>query len=367
MNREKEKVKVYHLLKNILFFTKLTGVLVLLFLLFRSGFPWRIENEIDNLNYYLKAFIYLSILFVIFSSINLLFDWMEGYLVEKRFNLSSQTLGGWFKDFLKTTMVEFLIFLILGEIFYFFLRITRLWWLPVWIVWFFLTFVLAKIFPYLILPLFFKLRKIEEPSLKETINNLAHAFGIKIKDIWEVDFSRKTKKANAFVTGLGNSKRVVLADNLLARYTPQEIEVVCAHEFAHIKNRDTLKSIFLVGGSLLFMFLFLNLIIRRVADSIDIELCHPRLLPLILLFIIILNFIFTPVRNFFLRRIEEKADESALLSIQSRDSFISCMEKLARDNLSERDPPKWRKFLFYTHPPINERIKKAENYEERRV
>jgi len=169
LNREKEKVKVYHLLKNILFFTKLTCVLVLLFLLFRSGFPWRVENEIDNLNYYLKVSIYLSVLFVIFSSINLLFDWMEGYLVEKRFNLSSQTLGGWFKDFLKTTMVEFLIFLILGEIFYFFLRITRLWWLPVWIVWFFLTFVLAKIFPYLILPLFFKLRKIEEPSLKETI------------------------------------------------------------------------------------------------------------------------------------------------------------------------------------------------------
>jgi len=361
LNREKEKVKPYHLLKNTLFFAKLSCVLALLFLLFKSGFPWKVEQLVENLNYYPKVTIYLSILFAIVSLVKFLFSWVDSYLVEKRFNLSSQTFGGWFKDFLKATIVEFLIFLILGEIFYFFLKVTKLWWLLVWIVWFFFTFVLAKISPYLILPLFFKLRKIEEPSLKETIKNLAHTFGLKIKDIWEADFSRKTKKANAFVIGLGNSKRIVLADNLLTRYTPQEIEVVCAHEFAHIKNKDTLKSIFLVGGSLLFMFLFLNLILGKVVDSIGLELYHPRLLPLILLFIIILNFIFTPIENFFLRKIEEKADQQTLSVIQSRDSFISCMEKLAKDNLSETNPPKWRKLLFYTHPPINERIERAKS------
>jgi len=236
-----------------------------------------------------------------------------------------------------------------------------MWWIETWGVWFFISFILAKVSPYIILPLFFKFTPLDEGNLKEAIEKIASYFGIAVKRVEVVDFSRKTHKANAFVTGLGRHKRIALADNLLSRYTDEEVQAVIAHEFAHIRNRDTLFSFMLIGVGSLLMFFFLHVVVNNIFRSSDCEIHNIAGLPVFFFFAQLFMFMWMPIQNVFLRRREHAADRGALTALDTEQPFISLMEKLSQDNLAERTPPFWKKILFYSHPPIDERIKFAQS------
>jgi STE24 endopeptidase len=356
-----EKAKQYQTYKTVLFFTEIIFTLIFLFFFYYWGYSFSLSNFIQKKisSFFFRVLFFTLIFYFPLFFLKLFFSFFEDFLLEKKFSLFTGKIKTWFFDFLKGSFLELIFLLIFVEVFYFLLKSTSLWWVFSWGIYFFFTFVLAKISVY-ILPWFFKFKPIEDDDLKKRIQKLAQLFSLKIKNIFIVDFSRKTKKANAFVSGLGKSKKVALADNLINRYSPEEIEVVLAHEFAHIKNKDTQSQIVLVGVGSFFSFYFLNLIIGKFLQLKNIPIYEIANLPIFIFLFYIFIFLWLPFKNYFLRRMEKRADLNALKITKNKESFISLMEKLAKDNLAQKYPPKWRK-IFYHHPPIGKRIEMAKN------
>ena len=230
--------------------------------------------------------------------------------------------------------------------------------------WFFATVVLAKVAPNLIIPLFFKYSPVDE-SLKERIMTLSEKCGIKILDVYKIDFSKKTKKMNAAVVGLGGSRRVIVADNLLENFNEREIEGVLAHEFGHHRMRHMLRLLSFGFVSIFFSMYILYLASGRIAVLMNAENIHDiRIFPAFMLVLVLAALVTMPLQNWFSRRLERDADLFALKAIGDNEVFISLMKKLAEKNLADPDPPKLVEIFFYDHPPISERIRLAERFKK---
>ena len=189
---------------------------------------------------------------------------------------------------------------------------------------------------------------------------LAEKMKVKILDCFEIDFSKKTLKGNAAFVGIGNTRRVILADTLKDKYSYDEIEVVLAHEFAHYQLKHLLKMI--VVNSLTTFAVF-YLIFRTNAHTLNFfglaNLNDIAALPVILIYFVLFGIITRPLEAFISRSFERSADSLALETTGLKDAFISTMSKLARQNLSDTNPHPLIKFFFFDHPPIEERIKMA--------
>jgi len=281
--------------------------------------------------------------------------------LERRFNLSTQALRFWLKDHIKSQVLAMILFWIAVVGFYFFLKKTgNLWWLYLGIFWLFLSLILSKITPNFIIPLFYKYKILENPQLLTLIKEYFKKIGAYIDKIYIVDFSKKTKKAGAFICGWGRNRRVVLSDTLVEKFTPHQILAVIGHEYAHIKHKDILREtfisvIFVLGGLYLLDWILIHL------PLFDKSIWRFYTLPLYMLFFFAFMFIINPIVNAFSRYFEKQADIFSLKTTQDKKSFITLMEKLAQENLAEFKPPLWKEILFYTHPPIYKRIKLAEN------
>jgi STE24 endopeptidase len=182
-----------------------------------------------------------------------------------------------------------------------------------------------------------------------------------------MNMSKQTKEANAMFTGLGNTKRIILGDNLVNEYTPDEIEVVIAHEMGHNLLHHVWKIIALSSVMAAIGFLLIHLtgnrIINRFRSRLKIEnMADVAGLPLFLLIFSIYGIITLPVMPAYSRHIERQADQFALNLTHNKEAFISAMEKLGYDNLSNPNPSPIIEFLLYDHPPISKRIKYAEEY-----
>ena len=223
--------------------------------------------------------------------------------------------------------------------------------------------VLAKLTPVLIIPLFFKYKKLEDETLRQRIFNLAAKMQIKLMEVLEIDLSKKSLKANAAFTGMGKTKRVLLADTLKDKYTLDEVEVILAHEFAHYRLKHIIKLI--AANSLITLGLF-YLIFKTSVYSLGVfrlnSLEQLSSLPLVFLYFILFGIMAQPLETAISRRFEKKADLLALKVTNGKAAFISLMEKLAEQNLADRSPHPLIKFFFFNHPPIDERIKIAKEY-----
>lgn len=336
--------------------------IALLLIFLGSGLSLSLEGFLKSVNlsgYLLKA-AYLLVILIFYYLLSLPLNFYSGFSLEHKFNLSKQKAGDWWMDQLKSASLAYIISLILILVFYWVLAKFSQWWLVVSIFWIFFSIVLAKLTPILIIPLFFKYKKLEDETLRQRILSLASKMQVKLLDVFEIDFSKKTLKANAAFTGMGKTKRVLLADTLRDKYSYDEVEVILAHEFAHYRLKHILKLIFL--NSLITLALF-YLIFKTNFYVLGIfklnSLSQIASLPLVFLYFIIFGLITQPLGAFISRRYELEADKLALKITGSKEAFISMMEKLAAQNLSDRNPHPLIKFFFFDHPPIDERIKIA--------
>jgi len=240
------------------------------------------------------------------------------------------------------------------------------WWLVVSVVWVLFSVVLAKLTPVLIIPLFFKYKKLDDELLRQRIFSLASKMQVRLCNVFEIDFSKKTLKANAAFTGMGRTKRVLLADTLKDKYTYDEIEVILAHEFAHYRLKHIIQLIIVnaLATSVLFYLIFRTNLFALSLFKLD-SLTQLASLPLVFLYFMLFGIIMQPLEAFISRRFEREADNLALRITNSKEAFISLMEKLAGQNLADRDPHPLIKFFFFDHPPINERIKAAKLFLEK--
>jgi len=359
-----ERAKRYQKIHHTLFFLNLaiTGLL-LSALTFSPVGNW-LRGLADPFS---NPWLQLQVYFTLFSLLFLIFDlplsFYSGFIVESRFSLTNHTVKTWIWDMAKRSVLSFAIASLLIQIFYALIRqFPSDWW---WISWaFYLGFTLffSKILPLWIIPLFYKYGPIENEGLKERIRRLGEANGLHIQNFFSLNFSRTTKKANAMFTGLGRSKRVVLADTLLENFSEPEIETVLAHEIGHFKKKHILKGI--IRGSLvsfcLFYVCFRFLEARVLATGLGPA--DPVFFPELALLLWGFSVLSGPVTNWISRRHEREADAFALEVTGQREAFISAFEKLARQNLADPEPNPWIERLLYSHPSISKRIRFAKEF-----
>ncbi|MCA9400173.1 MAG: M48 family metallopeptidase [Candidatus Omnitrophica bacterium] len=299
-----------------------------------------------------------------FTVMHLPLSFFSGYLWEHRFNLSNQNILQWGADELKKFGLGVVLFLVLGNaVFYFLGRDAHDWWIWAGGFWLLISFVIAKLTPNVLVPIFYKYSDLGDEHLKGLIQKLFNKCSVALKNVYKIDMSSKTNKANAFVCGMGKGRRVVLSDTLVEDFTAEEIEVVVAHELGHYKHHDILKlfalNALLIFSGLYFVHTILGGIITRTPATGYGDI---SLLPLFFLLLTVFNLGMAPAINFLSRVIERQADAFSLKVTQNRDAFISTMQKLADMNMEELTPPQWVKVLMYDHPTIYDRIKFAKEF-----
>jgi len=358
------RAKEYAGIKYRLALIDMVYTLVLLIVLQMSGLAARLESALLGLsgNQFILTALYSAIIFLIYMILNFTLDFYRSFVVEHRFGLTKQKYSYWLSDHLKSNALGLTVFVILVESFLFFARsYPQSWWWMSALFWIFLSVIIAKIFPVIVIPIFFKYKKLENEDLRQRIMSLAKVMRVRILDVFEIDFSKKSLKANAAFVGMGKSRRVLLTDTLLnGKFLPEEIEMILAHEFAHYRFKHLIKMVIMNSAVIFLTFYIFFQLDNRGLQARDIS----NLGAWLFLFMV-LQLLVTPLTNWISRIMEHNADVAAIQVIGKRGSFVSMMEKLGEQNLADRRPPLWAKIFFYDHPPIDERIEYSLKAEER--
>ena len=314
-------------------------------------------------NYSLSLFMYLLLLLVISKILSIGLDYY-GFSLERSFKLSNQRFGAWAWDEVKGFLVGLVLGSIVVELLYLTIRQwPQHWWLLAWALFMGLFVLLAQLAPVVLFPIFYKFEPLENEELRRRLVMLSEHAGTRVRGVYRWKLSEKSKKANAALTGLGNTRRIILADTLLDNYTPEEIEAVLAHELGHHVHRHILKSILVQAGITLFGFWAANWTLHYAVDRHFFEeLSDFANLPLLALVSVVLSFLLMPALNAYSRFNERQADRYAFESTASVEPFISSMNKLAEQNLAERTPSKWVEWFFHSHPSISRRLAAAEQW-----
>lgn len=367
--KRQHKAKEYATLRRILFFVNMgLGLAVLLLMLF-SGLSLELRKMLESWtdNQWLVVPLYILIFGSVYSLLVLPLEIYGGYYLPRKYGVSHQNFGGWLIDVAKGALLASLILLPLIELLYLGLRVSpEWWWLIGGVFYLFFTVVMANLAPVLIMPLFNKFIPLENDELKNRIMALGERTGAKVKGVYTMDFSRRTSTANAFVTGVGNTRRVVLGDTLINNYTPDEVEVVMAHELGHHVHSDIWRGILLDAVVTLLGFFCANLILQTTLSAFSYRAVGDvAAFPLFVLVMAGFSLLTMPLTNAFSRNRENAADQYALDITGNADAFVSSMKKLANQNLADTDPPAWVIWLFYTHPPIKQRVQRGEEFASR--
>ena len=313
-------------------------------------------------NYILAVFLYVLMLMTIAKLLGLGLDYY-GFRLEHRFQLSNQRLRAWLWDEAKGFLVGLVLAAIVAELLYFIMRqAPQHWWLIAWAVFLGLFVLMAQLAPLILFPIFYKFEPLQNEELKARLVRLSERAGTRVRGVYQWKLSEKSKKANAALTGLGNTRRIILADTLLDNYSPDEIEAVLAHELGHHVHRHILKSIVVQAGTTLLGFWAANWVLHYAVDRLHMfeTLSDFANLPLLVLATTVLSFVLLPALNAYSRFNERQADRYAFQSIARVGPFVSSMNKLADQNLAERAPSRWVEWFFHSHPAISKRVKAAE-------
>jgi len=309
----------------------------------------------------IALFVYTSILLLLTKAFSLGLDYYS-FLIEHRYHLSNQRLRNWAWDQTKGFVLMFFVCQMLVQMVYFLIRLQpQWWWVTGWALFMLLSVLLAQIAPVLLFPLFFRFRALDDEELTQRLTRLSEGAGARVRGVYEWMLSEKTKKANAALMGLGRTRRIVISDTLLAACNHDEIEAVLAHELGHHVYRHMLKGIAVQSVITFFGFWCLKLAIRWA--SLDWDRHYDQIdfanLPLMILVATAVSVALMPLMNAYSRFNERQADLYAWKSLGTVQPFCSAMEKLAAQNLSEREPSRIVEILFHSHPAIGRRVKAA--------
>jgi Zn-dependent protease with chaperone function len=321
----------------------------------QGWFPWQV-------------LVYFLILILGYQLIITPLSYYGGFVLPHRFGLSTMTLQGWLGDLLKGLVLSLVLESFVIELVYALLAWQpQTWWLWVALVLLFFSVVMANLAPVLILPLFYKFSALPEGDLTKRLLALAERAHTRVRGVFTMQMSSKTTAANAALMGLGNTRRIVLGDTMLGRYTPDEIEVVLAHELGHHVHRDIWKLI--ISQSLLTLggLYVVNVVLHWAVETQHayLGLADAATIPLLLALIGAFGLVVMPISNGYSRTIEYQADEYALQATQKVEEFKSAMTRLANQNLADVEPSPIIELLFHDHPSIRKRLKHADAFAHR--
>ncbi|MFX0182479.1 MAG: M48 family metalloprotease [Candidatus Hodarchaeota archaeon] len=318
-----------------------------------------------------EPFILIGIFFIIgFLIVNIVELPISFYLhsrLSRRYGLSKLTNFRWFRRFLKASLVGFMISFPLFEGFYWLLRtFPNTWWLWSTIIMVIITVILANLAPIILLPIFYKFEPLEEnyPELAEELIKMTQDTGVKITNAFVWRLGEIATVGNAALLGLGNTRRIIIADTMLENYTPEEIKWILAHELGHYKQHDLWKGLILGTLTTVIIFFLTHLAFIPLASFLGYPTSIGDIgsFPVLgVSFWLISEVLINVPSLWYSRRVEQRTDTFASSLVPDFPVVKSLFIKMADQNLSDIDPPWWEKYFFMSHPPISERIKRAKD------
>ena len=310
------------------------------------------------------VFLYVAFLSLLNEIGSLPLGVYSGLVLERRYELSNEGFAGWLGDRAKSLGIGQLLGGGGAVLIYWCIRLSPAkWWLAAGALFALLIVGLAQLAPVLLLPLFYSVKPLERDTLRTRLLALADRASARVLGAYEWGLGKKTRKANAALAGLGGTRRILVSDTMLAEYSEEEIEVVLAHELAHHVHGDIWKQIGFECGMILGGFYLASRVLRSLAGPIGLRgVDDVAGLPVLLLAAGAVSLAFVPVAHAMSRAFERNADRFALDLTRNPAAFISAMRRLGAQHLAEEHPSKIVQWLFYSHPPMRDRIAAAEAF-----
>ena len=314
--------------------------------------------------FYSSLAVYLIVLLALHEVGDAVLGFYGGHLLERRYGLSTQTTAGWAADRAKALGITFVLSLVAVSLVYWTMHVTAgYWWLLSGAVFTLLFAVLANLTPVLLMPLFYTIKPLTHESLRTRLLTLAERAGARVLGAYEWGLGEKSRKANAALAGLGSTRRILVSDTMLAHYSEDEIEVVLAHELAHHVHGDIWKGLLFEGALMLTGFFVAAQVLTASVGHFGLSgVADIAGLPILLLAAGAVSLVMVPASHAISRAHERSADRFALELTRNPSAFVSAMRRLGAQNLAEEHPSKIVQWLFYSHPPLNERIAAANTF-----
>ena len=353
----------YHRLKRRAGIAALVWSAVFLAALVGSGGSTALRDLLARFtaSYWWHICLYVAALALLHEIGSLPLAFYSGHILEHRYGLSRQNRRQWVGDHVKGAVLGLVLGIGLALVVYGIMsRWPDWWWLIAASVLSVLLIVFANLAPVLLLPLFFRLRPLEQASLRDRLERLARRTGARVVGIYRWDLGQKTVKANAALTGMGNTRRILIADTMLEQFSEDEIEVVLAHELAHHVHGDIWRGILLETGLILAGFYAAHRLLLALGERTGLgHIADPAGIPLLLMAAGAVSIVLMPLALAVSRAHERRADRFALDLTRNPDAFATAMRRLGVQNLAEEHPSRLIQWLFYSHPPLEERLAQA--------
>ncbi len=319
-----------------------------------------------NLSFIISGWLFFLLLTYAGEFLSIPFSLYSIFKIENKYGFNTMTFRLWISDFIKSLIISTIMMsIVIFAGFWLIQWSPDYWWFWVWGFFFVFSVFIMYISPYVIEPLFNKFTPIEDESLKGKIIRLTEKAGIHASRILRIDASKRSKHTNAYFTGIGKTKRIVLYDTLLEGMSHDEIIAVLAHEIGHWKKKHLLKTL---AAFEVFSLISLYVSYRLIQSDFLLWLFNISTNTIFAKFIIlaflvgILSLLLQPVMNFFSRRHERQADRASYYLTGDSESMVSALVKLSKENLSNLYPHPLYVALYYSHPPIIERIRYIKNF-----
>ncbi len=294
--------------------------------------------------------------------IELPFAWYQSYWLERRYGLSTQILAHWLADHVKAAVASVGVMVAGLSAVYLSMRWTPQWWWAVSAGLFVVAMVgLARLAPVVLLPIFYRVRPLSRPELSARLVSLGARAGAPVIGAYEWALGGHTRKANAALAGIGRSRRILISDTMLDAYSEDEIEVILAHELSHHVHHDLWRGMALQAATIVAGFFVAAAVLDRAVPWLGLR--GPTDVagaPVLLMVAGVFSFAMLPLGNAMSRAQERRADRFALGLTRNPAAFVTAMRRLSQQNLAEDEPSRLARWLFYSHPPMRERIAAAQ-------
>lgn len=343
---------------------------VLLIVLLSGLIPWLVVRiEALQVHAILSGLLFFAVLAFAGTLLDIPFNLYGTFRIEKKYGFSTITPGLWTSDFIKNTLISaVLLALLLAPLLALILYAPATWWFWAWLFFALFQLLILWLYPVVIAPLFNKYEPIRDEGLKERIIALMGKAGLRIEGVYQVDASRRSRHSNAYFTGIGKARRIVLFDTLIGSHTAEEILSILAHEVGHWKKKHILKQLLFIETASFFVFYALYRLLEwpllystfglgGIVPYAGLFLLSAVLKPI--------PFFITPVGSMISRSFEREADDYSFSLMGTTGSLVSALKRLATENLANLHPHPFFAWFYYSHPPLTERIARLQSLEQK--